>query len=121
MVRLPGHSRNGGLRRRSRGKGVLIDLGQRSALHDVATGWTDRVELISARCYEHPPNLDAMLIRPDLYVAWICRSDDKTNASERTLRAALEKWFPTATPADLIGKEFGKHGARKDPFRLLSS
>jgi 2-polyprenyl-6-methoxyphenol hydroxylase-like FAD-dependent oxidoreductase len=47
------------------GKGVHVDLGQRSEVRNVVAAWKDRVDLISARCYERPANLDAMLIRPD--------------------------------------------------------
>jgi hypothetical protein len=77
-------------------RGVLVALAERSALRNVVTKWADRVEVASARCYERPANLDAMLIRPDGYVAWALRSSDEDHESERTLRAALEKWFGAA-------------------------
>jgi hypothetical protein len=75
------------------GRGVLVDLAGRSALHDTVMKWADRVEAISARCYERPANLDAMLIRPDGYVAWILRPGDEDKQAASTLRLALEKWF----------------------------
>jgi hypothetical protein len=56
------------------GRGVLVDLAERSELRKVATNWADQVEVTSARCYERPANLDAMLVRPDGYVAWALRS-----------------------------------------------
>ena len=41
-----------------------------------------------------PPFLNfAMLIRPDGYVAWAIGSADVDAESERSLLAALEKWF----------------------------
>ena len=81
----------------SAGRAVLIDIAGRSALRHVAAPWADRVEVTSARCYERPANLDAMLIRPDGYIAWVLRSDDGDDESERGLHAALEKWFGTAS------------------------
>jgi 2-polyprenyl-6-methoxyphenol hydroxylase-like FAD-dependent oxidoreductase len=75
------------------GRGVLLDVAGRPALRDIVTKWAGRVEAISARCYERPANLDAMLIRPDGYVAWVLRSRDGNNESEVSLRASVEKWF----------------------------
>ena len=42
---------------------------------------------------ERPRDLDAMLVRPDGYVAWVTGSSDGDNESGETLRAALQKWF----------------------------
>jgi hypothetical protein len=78
------------------GRGVLIDLAGRSKLHGVARKWADRVDVISARCYERPANLDAMLIRPDGYVAWVLKSGDEDDESGGTLRAGFQKWFGKA-------------------------
>jgi 2-polyprenyl-6-methoxyphenol hydroxylase-like FAD-dependent oxidoreductase len=78
------------------GRAVLLDLAQRSALQDVALKWADRVKMVSARCYERPANLDALLIRPDGYVAWVVRPGDRDNESKISVRAALEKWFGAA-------------------------
>jgi hypothetical protein len=77
-------------------RGVLLDLAQRSALHGVVMKWADRVEMVAARCYERPANLDAVLIRPDGYVAWALRSGDGDEESKRSMCAALEKWFGAA-------------------------
>jgi 2-polyprenyl-6-methoxyphenol hydroxylase-like FAD-dependent oxidoreductase len=79
------------------GRGVLVDLAERSALRDVLTKWADRVEVSSARCYERPANLDAILVRPDGYVAWVRRSSEGDDESRQTLLTALEKWFGTAS------------------------
>jgi 2-polyprenyl-6-methoxyphenol hydroxylase-like FAD-dependent oxidoreductase len=79
------------------GKGVLLDLTERTALRDAAAYWAGRVEVTSAVCYERPANLDVMLIRPDGYVAWTLRSSDGEKESKRTLHAALQKWFGAAT------------------------
>jgi 2-polyprenyl-6-methoxyphenol hydroxylase-like FAD-dependent oxidoreductase len=73
------------------GKAVFLDIAGRPALQDVVADWADRIDAITARCYERPANLDALLVRPDGYVAWVARSDGKDEESQRALRAALEK------------------------------
>lgn len=78
------------------GRGVLLDLAGRPVLRNLAAKWADRVEVTSARCYERPTSLDAMLIRPDGYVAWVLKSSDGEEESEDSLRAALERWFGRA-------------------------
>ena len=44
---------------------VLLDLTGHAALSKVATGWKDRVDLVTAECQQLPA--DALLIRPDSY------------------------------------------------------
>ena len=64
---------------------VLLDLAGRADLTTAATGWADRVDIVSATTPEPPA--DALLVRPDGYVAW---------AGERGaegLRQALDAWF----------------------------
>jgi hypothetical protein len=78
------------------GKGVFVDLGEPSTLRDVVSKWANRIEITSARCYERPGSLEAMLVRPDGYVAWARRSEDSASESERSLCDALEKWFGAA-------------------------
>ena len=60
--------------------------------------WSDRIDSIRARGEEHPANLDAMLIRPDGYVAWVL-SRDNANKIEESLRRSLTKWFGHAKAA----------------------
>lgn len=78
------------------GRGVFLDIAGRPALHGAAANWADRVDGITARCYERPANLDALLVRPDGYVAWVAGSNDGDEESQGTLCAALEKWFGAA-------------------------
>lgn len=85
------------------GKGVFLDLAGRPALHDVAANWADRVDATKARCYERPANLDALLVRPDGYIAWVATSDDGNEESQGALRAALEKWFGARSRRDEPG------------------
>jgi hypothetical protein len=75
------------------GRGVLFDLAGPSAVREIAAKWTDRIEVISARCEDRPANLAAMLVRPDGYVAWVKSPADVDKECERSLPLALEKWF----------------------------
>jgi hypothetical protein len=78
------------------GEGVLLDLAGQPGLCDTAVKWADRVETVSTRCSERPTDVDAILVRPDGYVAWAVSSGDGKKGSERSLRTALEKWFGSA-------------------------
>jgi hypothetical protein len=78
------------------GRGVLVGPANRAGLRGVADKWADRVDAIFANCPEPPGNLNAMLIRPDGYVAWVMRSDDGDKESAAALCGALEKWFGNA-------------------------
>ncbi|HEY3483093.1 MAG TPA: FAD-dependent monooxygenase [Streptomyces sp.] len=64
---------------------VFVDLSGRADLREVAAGWP-RVESVAAKTDAKPA--DALLIRPDGYVAWA--ADEPTADS---LRAALTAWF----------------------------
>jgi 2-polyprenyl-6-methoxyphenol hydroxylase-like FAD-dependent oxidoreductase len=75
------------------GKGVFIDLGGDSELRDMASKWADRILVVSGHCNEPLADLDAMLIRPDGYVAWACGPGEERGESGRALRAGLRRWF----------------------------
>jgi 2-polyprenyl-6-methoxyphenol hydroxylase-like FAD-dependent oxidoreductase len=64
---------------------VLIDLAGND-LHE-ADGWTDHVTIYHTRCAQPP--VDALLIRPDGYVAWAYPGD-------ASLTQALTHWFGSA-------------------------
>jgi 2-polyprenyl-6-methoxyphenol hydroxylase-like FAD-dependent oxidoreductase len=72
----------------SDGRAVLWDLDDSGALRASAAGWSDRVNVITARCPSHT-GIDAMLVRPDGIVAWVSRG---THSSDG-LDAALASWF----------------------------
>ena len=77
-------------------KGVLIDLRERDPLTQLAANWSDRVKTVRGQCYERPGRLEAMLIRPDGYTAWIATSDDTDQECERGVTRALNRWFGEA-------------------------
>lgn len=72
-----------------RARPVLLDLGGGAA--EVARGWTQRVDVVTGRLTGGP---DAMLIRPDGYVAWA--TDEFATGGDRNLAVALERWFGAA-------------------------
>ncbi|WP_103515324.1 FAD-dependent monooxygenase [Streptomyces sp. SM10] len=69
------------------GRGLLLDLG---AGADGAPAWGARVERVTARPAPGSPLTagDALLVRPDGYVAWAGRS-----TGDPSLRSALRRWF----------------------------
>lgn len=70
-----------------RARGVLLDPSA-ATLADAAAPWRDRVDTVVAQA----PN--AMLIRPDGYVAWA--ADQPETADIDRLRVALTRWFGPA-------------------------
>jgi 2-polyprenyl-6-methoxyphenol hydroxylase-like FAD-dependent oxidoreductase len=71
------------------GRPVLLALTDRAGLADAAKEWRDRVDVITAATAELPA--DAVLIRPDGYVAWAADTDTPSPADG--LRHALQTWF----------------------------
>ena len=64
---------------------VLLDLSGRADLTAAASGWTDRVDVVTATTPDVPA--DALLLRPDGYVAWAGEHDAEG------LQQALHAWF----------------------------
>jgi hypothetical protein len=67
-------------------RGVLLDLANTSQLRERARRWSNRVDVVTAECSSRPA--DALLIRPDGYVAWSETGDG--------LQRALVRWFGLA-------------------------
>jgi 2-polyprenyl-6-methoxyphenol hydroxylase-like FAD-dependent oxidoreductase len=68
---------------------ILLVLAARPDLEDAAKDWSNRVDVITASTGEPPA--DAILIRPDGYVAWATGSGEPGPADG--LRHALRTWF----------------------------
>jgi 2-polyprenyl-6-methoxyphenol hydroxylase-like FAD-dependent oxidoreductase len=94
LLTADGETRVAQLMRRARG--VLLDLAGRAALREVAAGWADRVDVVAARCAEQDPPADALLIRPDGYVAWVAAPGEPDAEARCGLRRALTSWFGAA-------------------------
>jgi 2-polyprenyl-6-methoxyphenol hydroxylase-like FAD-dependent oxidoreductase len=71
------------------GHPILLDLADRADLISTATGWTDRLKTVTATTTD--PVAEAVLIRPDGYVAWAAHPD--TPQASTSLRHALRTWF----------------------------
>lgn len=73
------------------GRGVLLDLADNPQVRQIAMGWADRVDVVTAQAKGlaaddplGPP--DAVLVRPDGYVAWV-------SPGGGDLTASLNRWF----------------------------
>ena len=73
---------------------MLLDLADRRDLREGACGWRFRVDICPARADHRPA--DALLIRPDAYVAWAAAIDEPTDTAAPALREALSCWFGTS-------------------------
>jgi hypothetical protein len=74
-------------------RAVLLDLAGRPDLREIARGWRDRVDIRTAETDDRPA--DALLIRPDAYIAWAAITGEPAGAAARGLREALTRWFGT--------------------------
>ena len=70
---------------------VLLDLADRSDLHQAALDWQDRVDVHTATTDDRPA--DALLTRPDGHVAWAAAVEEPVDGAAATLREALSYWF----------------------------
>ncbi len=78
-------------------RGVLITTNHSRDTRQLADGWADRIDTIAGTWTGPDPALDAVLIRPDGYVAWT------SPGSDSHLTAALGRWFGTArTPVTTV-------------------
>ncbi|MFI6865842.1 FAD-dependent monooxygenase [Nocardia sp. NPDC050406] len=68
---------------------VLLDLADRAELREVAREWLPRIDIVTAKTDDRPA--DALLIRPDAYIAWAASGDEATDTA--ALREALATWF----------------------------
>jgi bifunctional hydroxylase/dehydrase len=73
------------------GRGVLLDLADSTQLRRRAAGWTDRIDIVTAKPVHGqrswPEDITAVLVRPDGYVAW------SAPGCHHDLPTALRRWF----------------------------
>jgi 2-polyprenyl-6-methoxyphenol hydroxylase-like FAD-dependent oxidoreductase len=79
------------------GRPVLLDFSQDHRAATVARAWTQPVPVLIARPLDPPPPADALLIRPDGYVAWAASPGDDDFGPG--LREALAAWCAGSAPA----------------------
>ena len=70
---------------------VLLDLADRADLREAARDWQHRIDVHTARTGDRPA--DALLIRPDAYIAWAATAGEPTDTAAPALREALSYWF----------------------------
>lgn len=77
------------------GRGIVLDLTDSEKVRAAATGWTDRVDVLTTepRPGDALKGVKAALVRPDGYIAWIGSSGSEAAG----LREALTRWFGQAT------------------------
>ena len=76
---------------------ILLDLAGRADLAETAKGWMDRIKVITAPTAGRPA--DAVLIRPDGYVAWA--AGPETPRAADGLRHTLQTWFGAPAQAHI--------------------
>lgn len=74
-------------------RAVLLDLTPEGTCATGADSWADRVTVVRAGC--DPAPADALLIRPDGYVAWAAPD------AAGSLTTALTRWFGPGSPGRL--------------------
>jgi 2-polyprenyl-6-methoxyphenol hydroxylase-like FAD-dependent oxidoreductase len=75
------------------GKGVFLELASREDLRALAAQWQGRINCIAHRGDRFSEGPDALLIRPDGYVAWAISSTASKGDGQVSLASALESWF----------------------------
>jgi 2-polyprenyl-6-methoxyphenol hydroxylase-like FAD-dependent oxidoreductase len=70
---------------------VLLDLADRADLREITADWQDRVDIATTEADDRPA--DALLIRPDGYIAWAASVDEPADTAVPALRQALSRWF----------------------------
>ena len=85
---------------------VFLDLAGRTGLLEAARAWKGRVDIRTARTDDRPA--DALLIRPDAYIAWAATAGEPADSGAPALREALSRCF--GAPLDT--------GARRRPDLL---
>ncbi|GAB2644529.1 FAD-dependent monooxygenase [Nocardia goodfellowii] len=79
------------------GRPIFLDLADRPELRAIAQQWAHRVDPHTAESDTRPA--DALLIRPDGYIAWAAAIGEPADTAAATLRAALAYWFGSAADA----------------------
>jgi len=82
---------------------VLLDLAGRPDLREAAQDWRPRIDIHIAGVHQRPA--DALLIRPDAYIAWAAAVGEPAGTAAPALREALASWF--GTPENGAARQHG--------------
>ena len=74
-------------------RGLLLDFTAGSVVAGATPAGPGRVSVLAARCLTRPARADALLIRPDGYVAWAAGPDAEASGRADGLHEALRAWF----------------------------
>jgi len=80
---------------------VFLELVDRPDLRACAQEWTHRIDVHVAETDRRPA--DALLIRPDAFVAWAAGNDEPAETAVPALRDALCTWFDTPALQTAVG------------------
>ncbi len=80
------------------GRGVLLDLADDPSLCAAARPWAERITTVTATSPDFP-DLDAVLLRPDGYVAWAAPEAAGGASNPAGFAAAARSWFGSAQTA----------------------
>jgi len=70
---------------------ILLDLADRPDLRQTARDWQHRIDIRTADTDQR--SADALLIRPDAYIAWAATTGEPADTAAPALREALSGWF----------------------------
>lgn len=92
------------------GRPLLLALKEVEGLVDVAGPWADRVDVVQCSTHDGsgPTAVDAILVRPDGYVAWVGSGASGTEG----LPEALTQWFGAPRPIEEVGASSTARSAR---------
>ncbi|MDT0319683.1 FAD-dependent monooxygenase [Streptomyces millisiae] len=71
---------------------LLLDLTEGSSAARALEDRKDQLDIVTARPGTPTPEVTALLLRPDCYVAWATASPDPSPAERESLRAAARRW-----------------------------
>jgi hypothetical protein len=77
---------------------LLLCLRDRHDLREAAEDWRDRIDIRTTSVDDRPA--DAVLLRPDAYVAWAAAVEEPFDAAGHGLREALTSWCGRGTPRE---------------------
>nr|4K5R_A Chain A, Oxygenase [Streptomyces argillaceus]4K5R_B Chain B, Oxygenase [Streptomyces argillaceus]4K5S_A Chain A, Oxygenase [Streptomyces argillaceus] len=92
---------------------LLLDLAGRADLREATRPWSDRVSVVAGEATVEPP-AQALLVRPDGYVAWA----GSPAATADELRASLARWFGPPANREPVGHQ-ERAGRRGRPLSAL--
>lgn len=90
---------------------LLLDCTENACLVPVADGWSDRVDIVTARTRDTAAT--GLLLRPDCYIAWATDTPHPDPDERGSLHTTLSTWFGAAEqPRSRLDPSHGGTGLR---------